>query len=75
MAAPVEEVLDRVNEVTPLELAIKLHRLVFPEPDVYELLVYANAVNLHEPSDSVRIPFPPIRVAVLPPDGSVGGTA
>jgi hypothetical protein len=73
VAAPVEEVLDRIYEVAPLELIIKLHRLVFPEPDVYELLVYANNVNLHEPSDQLEIPFPPIRVAVLPSDGSSGG--
>ncbi len=65
--------LDAADEVFPLERAITLNRLVFPEPDVYELLVYANAVSLHEPTDHVPIPFPPIRVAVLPADGTAGG--
>ena len=67
--------LDAAEEVFPLERRIALHRLVFPRPDVYELLLYANAVNLHEPGDHVPIPFPPIRVAVLPADGSAGGAA
>lgn len=65
--------LDAADEVFPLERTIALNRLVFPEPDVYELLVYANAVSLHEPTDHVPIPFPPIRVAVLPADGTAGG--
>jgi hypothetical protein len=30
-------------------------------------------VNLHEPSDHVPIPFPAIRVAVLPSEGFAGG--
>ena len=68
-----DDELDAADEVFPLERAVKLNRLVFPEPDVYELLVYANAVNLHEPTDHVPIPFPPIRVAVLPADGTPGG--
>jgi hypothetical protein len=71
--AQFDEDLDAADEVFPLERAIPLNRLVFPEPDVYDLLVYANAVNLHEPADRVPIPFPPIRVAVLPPDGTAGG--
>jgi hypothetical protein len=61
-----DDQLDAVDEVYPLERDVPLNRLVFPEPDVYELLVYANAVNLHEPAETVPIPFPPIRVAVLP---------
>jgi hypothetical protein len=73
-APPVEEVFDGADDVFPLELAIELHRLVFPEPDVYELLVYVNHRNLHEPSDNILLPFPPIRVVVLPADGSPGGT-
>ncbi|MBP3958548.1 hypothetical protein J8F10_25140 [Gemmata sp. G18] len=65
--------LDAADEVFPLERTIALNRLVFPAPDVYELLVYANAANLHEPNDHIQIPFPPIRVAVLPADGTAGG--
>lgn len=72
-APPIEVVFDGAEDVFPLELAIELHRLVFPEPDVYELLVYVNHLNLHEPSNSVAIPFPPIKVAVLATDGSAGG--
>lgn len=68
-----DDELDAADEVYPLERAVALHRLVFPEPDVYELLVYANAVSLHEPTDRVPVPFPPIRVAVLPADGTAGG--
>jgi hypothetical protein len=71
--AQFDEDFDSADEVFPLERAIKLNRLVFPAPDVYELLVYANAVSLHEPTDRVPIPFPPIRVAVLPSDGTPGG--
>jgi hypothetical protein len=69
-----DEELDAAEEVFPLERAVALHRLVFPKPDVYELLLYANAVSLHEPSDHVSIPFPTVRVAVLPSEGFAGGT-
>jgi hypothetical protein len=68
-----DDELDAADEVFPLERRIRLHRLVFPSPDVYELLVYANHVCLHEPNDHLPIPFPPIRVAVLPADGYTGG--
>ena len=68
-----DDELDAADEVFPMERAISLHRLVFAEPAVYELLVYANAVSLHETTDHVPIPFPTIRVAVLPADGNEGG--
>lgn len=68
-----DDELAAADEVFPLERAVPLHRLVFAKPDVYELLVHANLVNLHEPGDHVPVPFPPIRVAVLPSDGSPGG--
>lgn len=59
--------------VVPLELTLELDELVIPRPGTYELLVYANYVSLHAPGDRVSIPFPPIRVTVLPSDGSPGG--
>lgn len=69
------EVVFRGDEyrVIPLELAIDLDGLSFPRPGAYELLVRANYVDLHDPAGPVPIPFPPIRVTVLPADGSEGG--
>ncbi len=68
-----DDELDATEEVFPLERIVSLNRLVFPKPAQYELLVYANAVNLHETSDTVPIPFPPVTITVLPSDGTLGG--
>jgi hypothetical protein len=59
--------------VLPLELALELDELIIPRPGAYELIVYANYVSLHVPGERVPIPFPPIRLTVLPSDGSPGG--
>lgn len=64
---------DDPGRVFPIELALELDGLAFPEPDVYEAVVYANHVSLNDPGSAVLIPFPPSRVAVLPTDGSDGG--
>jgi hypothetical protein len=61
------------NRIIPLELAVKLERLAFPTVGMYEFLVYANQVCLHDPDSRVPIPFPPIRVTVLPPEEGRGG--
>ena len=59
--------------VIPLELALELDGLTFPRPGMYELLVHANYINLHDPNERIPAAYPPIRVAVLPADGSEGG--
>jgi hypothetical protein len=56
----------------PYELDLELDELTFPRPGVYEMVLYANHVSLHDP-ELVPIPFPPLRVKVLPADGSPGG--
>lgn len=56
----------------PYELDLELDELTFPRPGVYEMVIYANHVSLHDP-ELVPIPFPPLRVKVLPADGSPGG--
>jgi hypothetical protein len=61
------------NRIIPLELAVNLDRLAFPAVGVYELMVYANHACLHDPDGRVPIPFPPIRVTVLPSEGGRGG--
>jgi len=71
---PVEVVFGGdAGSTSPLELAIELDELVFPSPGIYEIVVYANHLCLHEPAQAVPIPFPPIRVILLPADGSPGG--
>lgn len=66
---------DDPGRVAPVELGLDLDGLAFPKPDIYEVAVYANHVALNNPDagPGVMIPFPPIRVAVLPTDGSDGG--
>lgn len=70
---PVEVVFDGADRPQPQELAVELGDLVFPNPDVYELLVYANHVNLNEHSEDRPHLFSTTRIAVLPADGSPGG--
>lgn len=72
-AGPVEFVFDGAGRVEPEELAVELDALVFPRPNVYELLVYANHVNLNETGADRPHLFLTTRVAVLPADGSPGG--
>jgi hypothetical protein len=43
--------------VAPLELTLELDELIIPRPGAYELIVYANYVSLHMPSERVPIPF------------------
>ena len=71
---PYEAVFDDdTHRVIPLELVLDLDGLAFPRPGMYELLVRANYVNLHDPNDRIPIAYPPIRVTALPADGSEGG--
>jgi len=60
--------------VIPLELVIELSGLSFPRPGMYELVILANHVNLHDSSERLPLVFPPVRVTVLPPDGIEGGS-
>jgi hypothetical protein len=64
---------DETYRIIPLELALELSGLSFPHPGVYELLVHANYVNLHD--FNVRLPqtYPPIRVTALLSQGIEGG--
>jgi len=64
---------DDTYRIIPLELALDLTGLSFPRPGVYELVVHANYVNLHDPNARLPLTHPPIRVTVLPADGSGGG--
>jgi hypothetical protein len=61
------------NRIIPLEIKLTLAGLAFPRPGAYELVVFANQVSLHEANGRTPIPFPPIRIVVLGPDGSEGG--
>lgn len=72
-AGPVEYVFDGADRIEPEEIALELDSLVFPKPDVYELLVYVNHVNLNEPGEGRPHLFLTTRVAVLPADGTPGG--
>ncbi len=72
-AGPVEYVFDGADRVEPEEIVLELDSLVFPKPDVYELLVYVNHVNLNEPGEGRPHLFLTTRIAVLPADGSPGG--
>lgn len=56
----------------PYELALDLDELTFPRPGVYEFVLYSNHVSLHDP-ELLPIPFPRLRVKVIPADGSPGG--
>lgn len=72
--APFEGVFDDDSyRIIPLELALNVPDLSFPRPGVYELLIHANYVNLHDPTAPLPHAHPPIRVRVLPADGSEGG--
>lgn len=57
----------------PREVVLDLDGVRFPRPGVYEVIVRANHVNLHEPNDQTPLAFPPIRVVALSADGSEGG--
>ena len=71
---PVELVFEGdAHRIVPLDLVIELNGLTFPKPGAYELLVYANYANLHDPTGHIPHAFPPVRVTVLRPDGSEGG--
>ena len=63
----------REYQIWPLELDVELAELVIPEPGDYEIWVYANHVNLHNPDRQPGWPFPPIRFKALGPDGTEGG--
>ena len=70
--SPLELRFDTSLGAVPYELAVELDELTFPRPGAYEIVIHANHVSLHDP-ELAPVPFPPIRVVVLPADGSVGG--
>lgn len=61
------------HRIQPLEVVMELEEMSFPRPGAYELFVYANHVSLHDPDGRTPIPFPSIRITVLPADDSEGG--
>jgi hypothetical protein len=57
----------------PLELDMPLIGLELPGPGHYELYLFANYVNLHDPERQPGWTCPPMRFTVLPPtDGKDG---
>lgn len=70
--APLELRFGPTPPPLPYEFDLELDELTFPRPGVYEVVLYANHVSLHDP-ELVPIPFPPLRVKVIPADGSPGG--
>lgn len=56
------------HRVVPLEFGLRLNGLSFPRPDAYELHLFFNQVSIHEAGGRIPIPFPPVRVTVLPAD-------
>lgn len=71
---PVEIVFDGIeHRVVPLEFGLVLNGLSFPRPDAYELHLFANHVSLHGADGRNPIPFPPLRITVLPADDTDGG--
>jgi hypothetical protein len=61
------------NRIIPFEMGLELTGLTFPRPGLYELFVYANHASLHDPEGRMPIPFPPVRITVLPADDTEGG--
>jgi hypothetical protein len=65
---PVEVVLDGTSHrAEPLELVLDLPGIVLGGHALYELRVFCNHASLHDPRGRVPVPFPPIRLSVLPP--------
>ena len=72
--APFESSFDDDSyRIVPLELALDLSGVTFPRPGVYEILVHANYVNLHDPNARVPLSYPPIRVTALSGNGAEQG--
>jgi hypothetical protein len=66
---PVEVVFDgTTHRAVPMEVVLTLEGLEVPGPGLYELLVVCNHVSLHDPRAGVTVPYPPLRLSVLPPD-------
>lgn len=61
------------NRAVPRDVVLRLDGMKFPGPGLYELHVRCGGASLHDPRQPIPVPYPPVRVSVLPADEPAGG--